>query len=503
MMRQGDDRETEYSAPSTAHGSALLLPALFLLCHIAAILLAGRHAPVASQFILTLIPLAAALACFRRAYSDAAGLWVALGSGMVCWAGGMAAALGGTLLPGDPRFEAASMLLYVLYGVPLIFALASPEGDAWQVRLIDGALALMLGYLFHLYVHGLTMQSDGVVALRRMFDVENGYIAAFALVRLLVADAAQRPFLRALSIYAVLYLATAAYINHFESDADYGGWPDLVIGLPFLVVIACAQLPQRRGGVAIRRIPMLARIVTAGSPLMTMASLLTVSVMLIGRDPTYAVAGCIVATLGFGVRTVLVQFLGQTERERLEGLIHRDALTGVANRRAFDMMLDRECTRRRRHGGDLAVLMIDIDHFKALNDHYGHAIGDARLRDVARGLAECARRGSDFVARYGGEEFAMILTGTGRDDAMIVATRVRSHIEHLRLSTPAAPGVVTISIGVAVTGAGAGPPVTDADLLSDADRALYEAKRDGRNRVAMAAAHDAVATVDSGRTIAY
>lgn len=168
-------------------------------------------------------------------------------------------------------------------------------------------------------------------------------------------------------------------------------------------------------------------------------------------------------------------------RERLEHLSSIDALTGIVNRRGFDEALRREWARAQRHGEDLTLLMIDIDHFKQLNDSYGHPAGDARLCAVSGTLAGCARRGTDIVARYGGEEFAAILPGLDRDAALLVAEAMREAVEARALPSPVRGGVVTVSIGVAQASQ-AGEDMIDA-LLHRADHALYEAKRSGRNRV--------------------
>jgi diguanylate cyclase (GGDEF)-like protein len=168
------------------------------------------------------------------------------------------------------------------------------------------------------------------------------------------------------------------------------------------------------------------------------------------------------------------------ENRKLTRQAREDALTGLANRRAFDAALDARLSDARAHGRPLAIVLFDIDRFKSINDRYTHAMGDAVLRDVASLLrAHC--RASDLAARIGGEEFVLLLREADRDAALHVAERVRSEIQ-ARDWSKVAPGLaVTISAGVAVD-PGEG---TAAALLRDADVALYEAKRAGRNRVRM------------------
>ncbi len=157
-----------------------------------------------------------------------------------------------------------------------------------------------------------------------------------------------------------------------------------------------------------------------------------------------------------------------------------DGLTGLANRREFDSALERECAARRKRS--LALLMIDIDHFKPFNDTYGHQRGDDCLRQVAKVLRDATQRPADTVARYGGEEFTCILPDTTLEGAEVVAERIRGRIEAMKIAHADSDlGVVTVSIGVCAvhTGWPLEPPV----LLQRADDLLYQAKRAGRNRV--------------------
>lgn len=163
-----------------------------------------------------------------------------------------------------------------------------------------------------------------------------------------------------------------------------------------------------------------------------------------------------------------------------------DGLTGLANRRHFDAVLEQEWRRAAREGTPLSLLMLDLDCFKAFNDRYGHPAGDACLRAVAEALRVAARRPGDLAARYGGEELAMVLPCTDRAGALHLAECARAAIEALGLMHAGnAAGVVTISVGCATL---AVTPALCASgskaLLCEADRALYEAKRGGRNRVA-------------------
>ncbi|WP_159995750.1 diguanylate cyclase domain-containing protein [Roseomonas sp. 18066] len=183
--------------------------------------------------------------------------------------------------------------------------------------------------------------------------------------------------------------------------------------------------------------------------------------------------------------------------EELSALATTDGLTGLANRRHLDEALARAWQQAVERGAPLAVLLLDIDHFKLFNDQYGHPAGDAALRATAGAIRRCIRDKDDLAARYGGEEFAVILPGAEAAGAARVAERVRQAIAGLAIPHARHPlGHVTASIGIAALlpaaqlaaaadapddGAPAAPPGPE-QLLAAADAALYEAKRQGRNR---------------------
>lgn len=165
----------------------------------------------------------------------------------------------------------------------------------------------------------------------------------------------------------------------------------------------------------------------------------------------------------------------------LRSLVFADGLTGVGNRRRFDEALLSEWRQCRRAGTPLALLMIDIDHFKRYNDHYGHPTGDACLQQVAAVLKAAMQRASDLVARYGGEEFACLLPGCDQAPALAKAQALQAALTAQAIAHEASPTAawVTLSIGVAVAQPQAGG--SPAALVAAADAALYSAKHRGRN----------------------
>jgi len=162
-----------------------------------------------------------------------------------------------------------------------------------------------------------------------------------------------------------------------------------------------------------------------------------------------------------------------------------DGLTGIANRRRFDLHLDDEFRRAKRNTSPLSLIMIDVDYFKDYNDNYGHQHGDECLVQIAGALGNVLNRSRDLVARYGGEEFTVILPDTNEDGALQIAESMRAEVEALKVEH-AYSGVakfVTVSLGVSTI-----VPEQSAktgSLIHAADRALYQAKRSGRNCVVM------------------
>jgi two-component system cell cycle response regulator len=188
----------------------------------------------------------------------------------------------------------------------------------------------------------------------------------------------------------------------------------------------------------------------------------------------------LMARIRAGLRIVTLQKALVASNDRLERLSNTDALTGLANKRFFETEMRRMFEHSARYDRPLSIGVLDVDHFKAFNDNFGHLTGDAVLRHVAEILRTCTRK-SDVVARYGGEEFVIVMPETQLLEAVQVAEKVRIAVAERVLTFAGERRPVTVSIGVA------GLPHTKFDtidtLIDAADRALYRAKEAGRNRV--------------------
>ena len=170
------------------------------------------------------------------------------------------------------------------------------------------------------------------------------------------------------------------------------------------------------------------------------------------------------------------------DNQELSRMSVTDPLTNLANRRQFDTVLPLRWQEAADKGLCLGLMVIDIDHFKAYNDYYGHPQGDVCLRQVAKAM-QANSRGSDLVIRFGGEEFVVLMTNATPEAARLAAERIRCSVEALEIPNHGVSvhSVVTVSVGVAVLRPAVG--LTTTDLLLKADEALYEAKRQGRNRI--------------------
>jgi diguanylate cyclase (GGDEF)-like protein len=193
----------------------------------------------------------------------------------------------------------------------------------------------------------------------------------------------------------------------------------------------------------------------------------------------------LMARVAIGERILQLEDHLREARQQMEFLAMHDNLTGLLNRRAIQEHAEAELKRAARASSLVSVLLIDLDHFKSVNDCYGHAVGDQALRMFAEILLECIRS-YDQAGRWGGEEFLCVLPGTTLNDARVVAERVRVAVADATLPLPEGSDLkMTVSIGVAGASGASGMIVLDK-LIQAADSAMYRAKDEGRNRIWLA-----------------
>jgi diguanylate cyclase (GGDEF)-like protein len=493
---------------------SLYLPIGFLLLQITLLAFVPAVAEPTAYIVMVAAPLLAAVAALWRARSGATMArfgWYAIAAALIIWSAGAFGNLWMELvLHHRNEMYRNAMLAFNLAVVPTTFLLATDlrVSRRWLVRATDALVALALGYIYFQYIW--TMINDhsgpaeaGVTYLVWLLDLQNLYLVVGALTRWYIAeDYEERYLFRSMAVYEAIYCVIVFVNDHyFAGNPAFGPEYGTVVTLAFAVLTFFAlrtpsQLRQRRVN------PTLARAVRSGSPIVLALALLIASLFLIRVDYILGCSGILIAMLGIGVRTTLMQVHQieqgqalQRETSALQTIAWTDALTGVPNRHFFTQALARAWRGEYRSGQPQAILMIDIDHFKQLNDRYGHPAGDACLREVARALQQSLVRPEDVLARHGGEEFIVLLRDANAAGAEVVGERLRAAVENLHIKhAGCALGVVTVSIGVA-SGVLSGEAAASR-LVEEADRALYEAKCTGRNRVKLMAtpADDAALT---------
>jgi diguanylate cyclase (GGDEF)-like protein len=311
--------------------------------------------------------------------------------------------------------------------------------------------------------------------------VFNGVVALSFVFRALVTNSGEgRKFFGLLVGYLFLSGLADSYFSFAPNKVTPGTWFGLVwSGLLFFPLFMAATWKKAQisddGG---KRRPR--TLVNQMFPLVyPFFSLLLIAQMAETKRIMDTLMGCVIF-LAVSVRALIIQGRLIRAQDQLEFEATHDALTGLANRRAVLEHLDKELDRHRRTGEPVGLIMADADHFKKINDVYGHAVGDQVLRELARRM-KYALRSYDSAGRYGGEEFLIVLPNCDAQNTFTGAERLRESVAQLPVNTSAGMVPVTMSMGfVAAAGAQDSDSMT---LLYLVDEALYRAKRKGRNRV--------------------
>ena len=351
------------------------------------------------------------------------------------------------------------------------------ESEYWREHFEEGRLqlrtsfllAMLLGAAFIVMHHRLLPPPDAATLLLRYGVVFPLLLAGFGATFL--PDATR--FLRALVAVAgpVVVVAVTGLVLLGERHSGESVFPVLVIATLFVYYLLGQSFYGALRTGAIGFAVFVAGAWAIGLPDERFAYQAALLVM------TNVVGGTVAYTLEAARRT------GWLEAKLLAELAERDGLTGIYNRRRLDAHLQGAWQQAVREQRPMALLMIDLDFFKAYNDRYGHQAGDEVLKEVARTLAQAARRPLDLVARYGGEEFVVVLYDTTREHATALAERIAESVRHLGIlhADSGCASVVTVSVGAAFVQPVAGRSAEGFVQL--ADEALYAAKNAGRNRV--------------------
>ncbi len=439
---------------------------------------------------------AAALTRWRRSAGEARWMWLLLAVVVLLqmtW--GAFNVLAG-LATGETASVLGSLAVFssALYLVPAMFLIARTFDAALPraVRVLDALLSVcVIGILYLLIHHVLVAPPDEVKAnialLVHHADAVNLTLALLATVRLIGAETALRRHMYVcFTAFLWLNLIAAAVYNRLELSG-LPWWAGTMLDVPFVVLAGLALVAPCRWLRHWRSSYRTIEIVDGFAPIVLSVGVLTLGFSISRLHFAAGLLVAIAAMLFYGMRVAFIQSRDHFLRDkvaisnrRLQEQLGIDPMTGIANRITLDARLPSLLEAARTSHSPCAVMMIDIDHFKQYNDHFGHLAGDTCLLQVVSAMRGALLRAGDLLARYGGEEFAVVLPDTTGRAAMKVAQRLVHAVAALDLAHPESPyGRVTVSIGVAACTNCNG--AQSIEMLDAADRALYRVKRNGRN----------------------
>jgi diguanylate cyclase (GGDEF)-like protein len=459
--------------------------------------------------LIAVAPLLAGLACLwraRRQPSVLADKWRLMAVGLLIWAIGQGCYTYSTVVYHNVQTAALpSDFWFLVYGIFVLLAVCSvgEDQDSTAILISDGAqatLAIVLIYITLFMNNHFSHRTLPASQLTSLYLGENLALAVTATVRLLaMPDGEDRYFHRAACTFAWLMILVSTPLNYLDAYVGPTNGKAIEVGwmVPFLAVVVMAFSREEQAGTEPQE-----KHRTWGAMMVYNASpvFFTLCVLLLGAHtaqhrPIVGFAAVVGALLIYTFRATILQTrlrqvqesLNDSERNLrlLNSKLHEqsliDPLTQIANRRRFEQVLEVEWNRALRSGWPISVVMLDIDHFKSLNDHYGHLRGDECLTAVAQMLRRDLRRGGELLARYGGEEFVAVLPNVDADGAMLTAEAMRGRVHQIGIENHGSPlGRLTISAGVCSVVPVAG--LTREGLVEAADTALYRAKSSGRNR---------------------
>jgi len=474
---------------------------------------------IISYLSWTLWALLAALACFWRAGHCPPSLqthWrLAAASLSFIFIAAAVEAPAEIFLKAVPTVASIGDFFFFSAFVPILLCITLPE-EGISVRftfLLDSIQAAACSYLAYTVLMGVfPFTSDPAHAmpyapLEFVYDGEYVVVVLLCALRFFLGTrkASDRYFFRFLLLYTSLYAVTSGIYNHFVGKYSLTNGLDALNDIPSAALALAALFAPAAVAYSSRAASRstLVRLVDNARPVFLSLALIGLSAAVAVHHFAVAFAFVFGAFILYSLRASALQSrveqaqaaLEQSNR-RLAEIALLDGLTGISNRRGFDERLGMEWERAQRTRLPLSLLLIDIDHFKRVNDTYGHQVGDDYLRHIARVLGEAFDRPADFIARYGGEEFAVLLPETDSPGAFAVAGRIRAVMEaDAGIAEASCP--TTVSVGVSTWNKE--EPASADQIISAADRALYAAKQNGRNRVEVVELHTLTGSVAHDR----
>lgn len=413
----------------------------------------------------------------------------------------------------------ASDFLYMAAAFPLLLAVSSTK-ETESIRavfVLDSALVSLALVLTWVRLFRMTMPAaQSATEMMWIYGAECLLLAIAAGLRLASwSTLEERRRIRMLCGVLWLYLPVELGMDYATNRWHLRGGTllDLLWSVPFVYGgWRALQLPADETGRPPGRALNHGRLLVESlCPVLFTVGVFALAASITPQHPALALSAIFLLLVIQGLQAGLVQlnFLSgqrkliereeelQTANIMLEQLSMQDPLTGIPNRRRFTAALEQAWKRAVRMKGSIAVLMIDVDFFKGVNDLHGHTYGDQCLIDIARALGQ-AGRSDDLLARYGGEEFVLLLPETDTGGAMTVAGRIQRAIDAMAVRNDSSPfdSRLTVSIGLGVSSPQLG--MNAADLVDIADQALYEAKRKGRNRMCVRTLESAMAAHEAG-----
>jgi diguanylate cyclase (GGDEF)-like protein len=412
-----------------------------------------------------------------------------------------------------PAFASIGDFFFFSAFVPILLSISLPDEGVFDrfTFLLDSVQAAACSVLAFTVLFGVfpftgqTAQAMSYAPLEFVYDTEYLVVVLLAALRLFLGtrNESDRYFFRFLLLYTSLYAVTSGIYNHYVGKYSLTNGMDALNDIPSAALALAAifapsaDTSQSRRAARTSRasrpgLVRLVRLIDNTRPVVLSLALIGLSAIVAIRHRAVAFAFIFGAFILYSLRASRLQGKiehAQAELEqsnnRLTEIALLDGLTGISNRRRFDQFFSMESERARRARQPLSLLLIDVDHFKHINDAYGHPAGDECLIHIARLLSATLNRPADLIARYGGDEFAVLLPGTGSPGASTVASRIRTS-----MAEDVAAGAsyaTTLSIGVATWNAEQNS--SPDGLIDAADRALYAAKNNGRDRIELSDLH--------------